>query len=103
MRGGFDNLLSLTSAHHVSDISTLDWEDVALPVSGRGRKARMVESSFVIHSSLSSQDRDISIPEIAFRWRLCSGVCSFVQTKLLGNSPKVYCKVYGAGTVDRCE
>ena len=87
----------------MSDISSFDWEDVALSESERGRKARMVESFFVIHSSLSSQDRDISIPEIAFRWRLCSGVCSCVETKLLGNFPNVYCKVSGAGTVDPCE
>jgi len=32
----------------MSDISSLDWEDVALSESGRGRKARMVESFFVI-------------------------------------------------------
>ena len=53
-----DTILSVAhvcpGAWAMSDISTLDWEDVALYESGRGRKARMVESFFVIHSSLSS-------------------------------------------------
>jgi len=55
---GFDNLILLASScpgsWPVSDMSSLDWEDVALAVSGRGRNTRMVESSLIIHSSLCS-------------------------------------------------
>jgi len=80
----------------VSDIAIVLWGDIAIPMTGRGRNTIMVEFSCVIHSSLSSWDREISLPVNSFSWISIhlvgyhgKVIGPVSHTELLGCSPNV--------------